>query len=397
MSMDDPSATPSVGTDWPELQGHLEHLADVGGWELHVESGEVYWTDGTERLFGRESFDGDLGDAIEFFHPDDREAVQMALTRTIQDGVPYEVTARLVTAQGRRRWIRGEGERVEIDGETYVRGAIQDITEEKRREQRLSVLNRILRHNLRNDLTVVLGYAETLRDQLADIGHPPDGWEALAASIEPRAELGEGSAENRAEFAERRQFLERLAAFDPQQAHRQAGLIYENAQDLAALAEKCGRFDRTRDENALVTGIDVDPLFETVAATFEDRYPRARIDVEGSGVTVLGNEAGLRQAIEELVENAIEHSDREHPTVTLRAEAFHAGDALVSVADDGPGIPEMERASLEYGLERPLEHGSGIGLGMVHWRVAELGGELRFTDNDPRGTVVELYLPMGVQ
>ncbi|WP_246989523.1 histidine kinase N-terminal 7TM domain-containing protein [Halorientalis marina] len=46
--------------------------------------------------------------------------------------------------------------------------ALYDITEERRREQRLSVLNRVLRHNLRNEMTVINGYAESIGSTASD-------------------------------------------------------------------------------------------------------------------------------------------------------------------------------------------------------------------------------------
>lgn len=57
----------------------------------------------------------------------------------------------------------------------------------------------------------------------------------------------------------------------------------------------------------------------------------------------------------------------------------------VGVADDGPGIPDHERAVLEDGRETPLEHGSGLGLWIVVWKS---GGAVEFEPNDPEGTVV---------
>jgi signal transduction histidine kinase len=64
----------------------------------------------------------------------------------------------------------------------------------------------------------------------------------------------------------------------------------------------------------------------------------------------------------------------------------------VSVADDGPGIPDHERAVLTDGEETALEHGSGLGLWLVHWVVERSGGRLSFAENDPRGSVVRMDL-----
>ena len=64
----------------------------------------------------------------------------------------------------------------------------------------------------------------------------------------------------------------------------------------------------------------------------------------------------------------------------------------VRVADDGPGLPEMEQRVLTGRRETPLQHGQGLGLWLVYWVVREAGGDLSVTVAD--GTAVELRLPV---
>lgn len=65
----------------------------------------------------------------------------------------------------------------------------------------------------------------------------------------------------------------------------------------------------------------------------------------------------------------------------------------IAVADDGPGIPEQERAAIEEEAETSLVHGIGIGLWLIHWIVSSFGGEVTFAENDPRGSVLVLRIP----
>ena len=52
--------------------------------------------------------------------------------------------------------------------------------------------------------------------------------------------------------------------------------------------------------------------------------------------------------------------------------------------------------ALEYtGRETALQHGSGLGLWIVHWAAAAVGAETDFADRDPRGTVATIRLPLG--
>jgi signal transduction histidine kinase len=64
------------------------------------------------------------------------------------------------------------------------------------------------------------------------------------------------------------------------------------------------------------------------------------------------------------------------------------------VADDGPGIPEQELAAIRKGTELPLEHGSGLGLWMVHWIVTRHDGTIDIAVSET-GTTVSITLPHG--
>ena len=67
-----------------------------------------------------------------------------------------------------------------------------------------------------------------------------------------------------------------------------------------------------------------------------------------------------------------------------------AGRVDVTVSDNGPGIPETERAVFRAGSETDLRHGSGLGLWLAYWAVTSVGGDLSFADRDPRGSRVTL-------
>ncbi|MEF8886811.1 MAG: hypothetical protein V5A30_03320 [Haloarculaceae archaeon] len=69
---------------------------------------------------------------------------------------------------GRRQEFRVTPASLEDSGGGHVGYTLvfQDVTEAVRREQRLSVLNRVLRHNLRTDLSVAMGYVEVSADRV---------------------------------------------------------------------------------------------------------------------------------------------------------------------------------------------------------------------------------------
>jgi signal transduction histidine kinase len=261
------------------------------------------------------------------------------------------VDGTVVSAEmGRTRYFRLRrsalrDHRGEVAGWAVV---MRDVTDAKAYEQRLEVANRLLRHNLRNDMTVIMGLAEDLSQGLSG-----------------------------------------------EQAER-AATIRDTAADVATLGEKARQMEATMHHGSSgAVPVEAAGLVQRCVERLRERYPAAtvRTDVPEAAWGRVPDEELLGIAVSNVVENAIEHSDRAEPTVrvTVREDA---GDVAVEVADDGPGIPEQEHAVLLEGEETQLRHGSGVGLWIVHWIVTAAGGEARFEENEPRGSVVTLTVPV---
>lgn len=255
-------------------------------------------------------------------------------------------TASLQTTKGVRRFqysvsaVQHMGTAGQDDTEPVARTLVlRDVTDRETREQRLSVLNRVLRHNVRNKLDVILARADLVADD----------------------ELRQG--------------------------------IRESATDLLALSNKA------RDAEAMMMDstespepVDVSAVVRNVAEEFRTETPDAEISVTcPEELTISSHRSILDNVLTELVDNAVTHSNDE-PTVDISASRVSDGAVEVSVADDGPGIPERERQILADGTETQLEHANGIGLWFVNWAVVQLGGDLSFAENDPKGSVVTVRL-----
>jgi signal transduction histidine kinase len=227
---------------------------------------------------------------------------------------------------------------------------LRDVTVRNTRQQRLAVLNRVLRHNLRNDMTTIRLRAEILRDHVQD------------------SELVES-----------------------------AEIIVDRSDRLTSLSEKARELEGVMENDEHVTvEVPVDGPIEDVRREVTNRYPSATVEADvSSNLVIEADRDLLEQALSDLVENAIEHNDRDEPWVRLRAryEPDWTYPLTLSVIDDGPGIPETERTVILGGEEAPLQHASGLGLWTVRWAVTQLGGELDIDDREPRGSVVSLHLP----
>jgi two-component system cell cycle sensor histidine kinase/response regulator CckA len=136
-------------TEWKKANQQLEHnkllldatsrLARVGGWELDALTGEVSWTDETYRIHELPlDYKPPLEEAINYFHPDERDKLTAAIKDALDKAEPYDFELRFITAKGNHLWTRTSCEPQWEDGRVVrLRGVFQDITERKRAELEL--------------------------------------------------------------------------------------------------------------------------------------------------------------------------------------------------------------------------------------------------------------------
>jgi diguanylate cyclase (GGDEF)-like protein/PAS domain S-box-containing protein len=125
-------------------------VAGVGGWEFDIASKVITWSDVTCRLHDvSPGYHPTLAEAIQFYMPEARPAIQAAFERALVTGESWDLELRLVSAKGREFWARAVGSR-EFEGAKPVRlvGAFQDITARKEAEIALSENRELLQVTL---------------------------------------------------------------------------------------------------------------------------------------------------------------------------------------------------------------------------------------------------------
>ncbi|ELZ65634.1 signal-transducing histidine kinase [Haloferax prahovense DSM 18310] len=221
---------------------------------------------------------------------------------------------------------------------------IRDISERVRRQKQIRVLNRVLRHNIRNSINVVSGYGELISESTAD-----DDVSAFAAKVVDRS------------------------------------------KELLDLSEKSRTVSNALQAGDELQSLDVVAVLDRIRAALSDEYPHARIELTApESAHVFGN-SYLQTALYELCENAIVHSTQDAPLVDISVTEAQSA-VTVRIEDRGTGISEQELAMLE-GEETALRHGSGLGLWMVNSVVDGIGGELDISTDSTRGSVVTVSLP----
>ncbi|MEZ3116345.1 histidine kinase N-terminal 7TM domain-containing protein [Halobaculum sp. MBLA0147] len=287
-------------------------------------------------------------------------------------------------------------------GHTVV---LQDVTEQRRRQQRLGVLNRVLRHNLRNDLSVVEVYA----DQIAATteGEPARLADEIRTQTAGLVELG-GKARSAADAldGDDESRTVALAAVVDDAVGRVDGIGTTTTAAAAggsaagdgdgplspadlgpvadgAGAESTGGAGAESADGEAEESTDDSATDDSTRDPSDAPAPRVVVDVPADlRLTLDPRPLGL--AVETLVENGVTHGGE---TVVVAAR-HHDGEVVVSVADDGPGIPDHELSPLAAGRETALDHGSGLGLWLVRWSADALGAELDVDTTD--GTTVTL-------
>jgi len=251
--------------------------------------------------------------------------------------VTYEVDPAFPT-KGQRSFVTTRYPHYSEDGTVDGTVAIcRDVTERAEREHQLRVLDRILRHNLYNKMNLILGHAELLEART-------DG-----------------------------------------EVHRSARKIRQTGDELVSLADKERRIVDLLTDDSKPRRFEVDSLVEEVVSECRETHPDQEISVESPPAYAVRAIPEIRDALAELIENAIVHAG-ETPEVSVSV-ARTDDRVAITVTDTGPGIPEMERQAAQGAADiTPLFHGSGLGLQFVYHAAKRSGGTLRFASPAPEET-----------
>jgi PAS domain S-box-containing protein len=333
----DGDAPPVVGAGGDRRRGRFGHLFDAlpdAVVDVEFVDGEPIVrrvNDAFEETFGYDEAavsDAPLAETI--VPPEgDTEIERPDGTASRRGREPTEVER--LTAEGRRTFLfRGFSYR--HGGTERGFGIYTDVTGRLEQERRLRVLHRVLRHNLRNEMTAIIGYANILAEEA------------------------------------------------PMEEYRtQAERIYERAMNVSKLGEQVRRIQQALDIDRQWVALDPEPLVTDLAERFRSNYPEATIRVSSDDPGEAVADELLKIAIENLIENAVEHHP-EAATVDIELTA-DGGWIDITVADDGAGIPERERAVVSGTREiTQLDHSVGLGLWLSRWIVSGVNGQLLFGD-----------------
>jgi len=209
----------------------------------------------------------------------------------------------------------------------------------ERRGRLIEVFDRVLRHNIRNDMNIISGFADVITSQT-------DG--------------------DVTDMAQR---------------------INRTASELAELSDTVRTFQTELRNPEPLAPRNVSMDIQSVVKELTEKYPDREFIIDAPDSATVQGTSQLKRVLRELGYNAAKYTDS-----PVKFTVDTTGDnTSIFVQDSGDGLPEKERMVLEDGEETPLNHGSGLALLLVNWIIASIGGEISvFCDS---GTTIVIELP----
>ena len=327
---------------------------NIGIWDWDMTTDQVTHNNQWEEMLGYSLDETELhfDEWKQRVHSEDLAAVEEALDNHISGETDcYEAEYRMRTADGNWKWLRAIGRVVERDeGGEPVRavGIYIDVNEQKAYEQTLEdqrndlkVLNQMVRHDIRNNLHIVVSYAKMLTDNVEN---------------------------------EDEEYLQK---------------VIDSGSEAIDITQTAGEVTKAmlRSE-ADLTPRNLPSVLEGEIAQVRENHERALVSAEETlpDINIMADEM-LESVFRNLLSNAITHNDKELPEVTVSAtideEVVH-----VRIADNGPGIPDTQKGQIFCEGEKGLNSGgTGIGLYLVQTLVDRYNGAVWVEDNEPEGSV----------
>jgi two-component system, LuxR family, sensor kinase FixL len=353
--------------------------ANLAMWEWDIARNEIWITDKGRSLFGftpSEKLDFDRFRNL--LHPEDRESVLQAVENSLRTGAEYRAEYRAVLPDGQIRWIVGRGH-VEFNGDgepVRMRGASVDITQRKEAELEAACQRMELAH---------LSRVTTLGELSGSIAHELSL--PLSAILSNAQAAQRVLANGKADLAEMREILNDIVSED-----KRASEVIRRLR----LWLKKGEVQ----QHPLQINKVVQDVLKLIHSDLINQEVTVETEFARNLPTVSGDPVQLQQVLLNLVVNACDAMagcDSSQRRLVIRTRIENGGSAVVvSVTDQGTGIPEEKMEQIFEPFFSTKEKGMGIGLSVCRTIIAAHRGKLWAANNLERGATFYFSLPIKV-
>ena len=266
----------------------------------HPETGDILGVNNAkEQLYGYsedELLDMTVGD----YSADESKYTHEQATQLIRaaaDGTPQSFEWHVKRPNGELFWAYVQLHACSIDGRICVVATSYDISTIKEKERRLRLFYRIFRHNLRNDMNVIMGYSEQLEQAIED-----------------------------------------------DDLEMQIRTVNNTAKKVASVSESVTEIEKITNRTlADRSPTSVMTVVEDIASEFRETHPNLTLAINGAEDLWVNADDNLRVALRRIFDNAVKHNDNNQPTLLVTVyEIEEREQAQIEIADDGPGIPDIE-------------------------------------------------------
>ena len=362
-----------------------QEFANIGTWDWNIVTGSLFWSDRIWPLFGyeKEITETTYENFMAAIHPDDKQRVNDAVMRCIEDAEDYNVEHRVIWPDGSVHWLHEKGDVICNSEGKPVRmlGVVQDITKRKTAEQELIIAreeaetaNRAksqfmssMSHELRTPMNAIMGFGQLLKMD---------------------AVLNESQQENVNEII------------------KAGGHLLELINEVLDLSRiESGRIDFSIE--TVEVGEVVSEALQLIMPLAQKRDITIRILQEGSEISfeqlllqyygIRADRTRLRQVLLNLLSNAVKYNT-DNGMITIACD-HQSNDILrISVTDTGKGISADKQKQLfqafnRLGAEQTDIEGTGIGLVITKNIIELMGGSIGVESQENKGSTFWIELP----
>ncbi|MBF0528567.1 MAG: PAS domain S-box protein [Deltaproteobacteria bacterium] len=361
-----------------------QKIASMGHWELDLVANSFWWSEGACDLFeiddnsSKISYETFLG----YVHPEDREAVNSAYSKSVEMRTPYEIVHRLLMADGRTKWVKEIGRTDYGPNGQPLRsvGTVLDVSSLKLAELETRKLENKLHQAQKMEAigTLASGIAHDFNNILGAI----IGYTQLA--------ILETQEENQLKH-----FLEQ---------------IFQAGQRATDLVKHILSFSRQKEEQQIL--VDASSIIKEALKLLRASIP-STIEIKqqfaSKDSTILADPTSIHQIIMNLCTNASHAMAEKGGILSVALEEavmeseyligpfkLSGGDYIkLSVTDTGTGIPpeNIGRIFDPYFTTKGQGEGTGLGLAVIHGIVKNLKGAISVYSELGEGTTFNVFFP----